>query len=103
MGHLGCFQCVADLESAAINIFVQIACYTLWDYFEQGHLWEADEGKLSGIFPSPRTGALSLELALGILQCVTQLPSSSWMISWVSSFPSLHLGLLLFEVGPSDQ
>lgn len=45
VGHLGCFQCVTDLKNAAITIFAQIACYNLWDYFEQGHLWEADEGK----------------------------------------------------------
>ena len=26
VGHLGCFQCMVDLKSAAINIFAQTAC-----------------------------------------------------------------------------
>lgn len=61
MGHLGYFQCVTDLKNAAITIFAQIACYNLRDYFEQGHLWEADEGKVPRIFTSHWAAAISVE------------------------------------------
>lgn len=42
---MACSLGVANLKSASINVFAQIARHKLWDYFEQGHLWEADERK----------------------------------------------------------